>query len=94
MKYKCIPEELRKKSKDISDRKGMYKGMKLIKGKFHWANSKWFSVAGAESTREINQETKMDEFICYESFCCAHQPSLYPMGCYTRFLPTGVMQVI
>lgn len=37
----------------------------------------------------MNQETKMDEFICYESFCCAHQPSLYPVGCYTRFLPTG-----
>lgn len=48
-------------SKDISDRgRGVYKGLQLIKAKFQWANSKQLSVARAESTWEINQESKTD----------------------------------
>lgn len=42
--------------------------MELIKGEFHWANSKHLSVARAGSTWELNPEAQMDEFICYESF--------------------------
>ena len=42
--------------------------MGLIKREFHWANSKYFSVARAGSTWEFNPETQMDEFICYGSF--------------------------
>lgn len=55
---KCVFLRKGEKAKDISDReKGVYKGMELIKGKFHGANSKYVSVARAGSAWEINQGT-------------------------------------